>query len=314
MSCRASPSPPNTRVPSRQGHSSWWARSLWLPLSCSGDTAESQWHPTAAAAFWTCWIPLPRWSPAFCYMEWPRLPMSPWLQCSTCLPMACTGAPGCCNPLAGTGQGVLSGGSRGESQASRSSAASQHPGTRHIGRGSWRTEEIRAMKPQGQMMLSAPGNSPRAGATPMPAPWDAAPPGTLCHRSHPPISHPRQCWGVQQLEQVGDPTPHSNLPPPGPRAPLLPPLQLHPHSDQALAQRPRLQEQQQLLLGSPQGLQPLPEQEPCPGPAPSCAPTQPPGGVQARRENKTLSSTLRFTQLTQKRSPAAPHKSTGCPS
>lgn len=43
--------------------------------------------PTAPTAVWTCWVPLPRWSPGLCYMEWPHFPMSPWLQCFTYFPM-----------------------------------------------------------------------------------------------------------------------------------------------------------------------------------------------------------------------------------
>lgn len=98
---------------------------------------------------------------------------SPWLQCSTCFPTACTGAQTAATPCAqrspfsqSTGQGVLSGGSSGERQALMSSTTSQHPGTRHAGPGSWRTGEIRVMKPQGQMMLSAPETIPKSWCSP----------------------------------------------------------------------------------------------------------------------------------------------------
>lgn len=310
MSCRASPSPPNTRVPSKQGYGPWWARSLWLPLSCSGDTAESQWHPTAAAAFWTCWIPLPRWSPAFCYMEWPHLPVSPWLQCSTCLPTDCTGAPGCCNPLVPKGLPAAQALGKessleGAEGKARPRGPQQHPSIQAHWPWlleDWRNQGDETPRPDDAV---SPREQPR-GMQPLQGPSATDP--TLPSLTHGSAGEFSSSSRLVTPLPILTSHPQAHGPPSCPRC-----SSTHAQTKPWLSV-PGSKSSSSSCWAAPRALQPLPEQEPCPGPAPSCAPTQPPGGLQARRENKTLSSTLRFTQLTQKRSPAAPHKSTGCPS
>lgn len=183
---------------------------------------------------------LPSWSPGFCCMERPRLPTSLWLQCSTCFPTACTGAPGCCNLF--VPKGLPSAKALGKESSlegaegkDRPRGPQQHPGSSHIGPGSWRTEEIGVMKTPRPDGAVSPRERPQELAQPpMPAPRDAAPPrDPLPRLPRAPSSHPRQCWGVQQLQQLLTPDPHSPFQPPTPRPashPSSPAAALPPHT------------------------------------------------------------------------------------
>lgn len=146
----------------------------------------------------------------------------------------------------------------------------------------------------------------RVMETPRPADAAAAPPflprgvqpllGTLCHGSISSQLPPRPCWAVQQLGQLLLPDPRcpSILPSP-PQASLCTAALSHPNPERAVPQLPGLPEQQQLLLPQP------------PEPRSLCLCS--PGGSQARRESKILSSTLRFTRVTWKCGRGVPDRS-----
>lgn len=160
-------------------------------------------------------------------------------------------------------------------------------------------------------MLSAPGNIPKSWCSPPCLPHGMQPlPGTLCHGSHAPSSHPRQHWGVHQQLLMPNPVPCPTSHPQACEPPLFPLLQLSHHifrpSIGSAPWAPRAAAAP--ALAAPQDPAASARAGAVPGPAPSYAPTQPPGGLQACRENKILSSTLEFTQLTQKCGRGAPHE------
>ena len=70
--------PKPTCGPSRQGHGSQRCKSLWLPLSCPGDTAQSPMAPTGSPSSLGMPGTLPGWSTGFPYMRKSHLPMSHW--------------------------------------------------------------------------------------------------------------------------------------------------------------------------------------------------------------------------------------------
>lgn len=219
--------PPQTARASRiQGHGSPWHKSLRLPLSCPGDTAQSPKAPQPLASSLGMLGPPPGSSTGFRYMERPHLPVSrwgwSWLRCDHSLPRSLHGRehraaatrllPGVpCSQS--TGQRVLSGASSEERQAKRSfcSISGWLLGPNILAR-PLKTEEIREQKelmetpgPDDALIL---GNLPNSLTALHPCPTGCSPlPQTLCQGLYvAPSFHPTRHCRVHRLLRFLPPT------------------------------------------------------------------------------------------------------------
>lgn len=313
--------------------------------SGTGLSGYPQWGPDGSPSSLGMLGPLPRWSTGFRCMERPPLPMShqgwSWHRGDRSLLHSLHGNTGLWQPPCSQGSSPAKAPGRGVSAAGERQATGSscnNPAwlpAPNIS-GPWRTEVIREKKdvmetPRPDDAVS-PGKPPQQPAQhTIPAPGDAVP-------SHGPSAKGSMWLPASTQGDAGDFTSSCCfLVPPSPI--LLPSAAARPQvcklllSPQLKLSPPQAQSKRQLsspcsnhsegapapaaparpAAAVPQEAAAVPEQELCHGQLPAVHPHSSPGGLQAHRENKTLGSTLKFTQLTQKCNCGAPYKSIGCP-